>query len=91
MSWRPEKPKLTQPLYLSLAKLLEEDIKNGSLAPHTKLPPQRELADYLDINLSTVTKAFKLCQLNGFLYAVIGRGTFVSQMQAFPFPYRIQR
>lgn len=78
MSWKPEKSKLSQPLYLSLAKLLEHDIKNGSLAPHTKLPPQRELADYLDINLSTVTKAFKLCQLNGFLYAVIGRGTFVS-------------
>lgn len=78
MSWRPEKSKLTQPLYLSLAKLLEEDIKNGFLAPHTKLPPQRELADYLDMNLSTVTKAFKYCQLNGFLYAVIGRGTFVS-------------
>ncbi|WP_304507502.1 aminotransferase-like domain-containing protein [Anaerotignum sp.] len=78
MSWKPEKTKLSSPLYLSLAKLLEHDIKNGSLAPHTKLPPQRELADYLDINLSTVTKAFKLCQLNGFLYAVIGRGTFVS-------------
>ncbi|NCC15006.1 MAG: PLP-dependent aminotransferase family protein [Clostridia bacterium] len=78
MTWKPEKTKLTQPLYLSLAKLLEQDIKSGSLPPHTKLPPQRELADYLDINLSTVTKAFKLCQLNGFLYAVIGRGTFVS-------------
>jgi len=78
MSWKPEKSKLTQPLYLSLAKLLEQDIKDGTLVPHTKLPPQRELADYLDINLSTVTKAFKLCQLNGFLYAVIGRGTFVS-------------
>ncbi|KXL52592.1 HTH-type transcriptional regulatory protein GabR [Anaerotignum neopropionicum] len=78
MSWKPEKSKLCQPLYLSLVKLLEQDIKNGTLAPHTKLPPQRELADYLDINLSTVTKAFKQCQLNGFLYAVVGRGTFVA-------------
>ena len=78
MSWKPDKSKLKQPLYLSLAKLLEDNIKNGALAPHTKLPPQRELADYLDINLSTITKAFKQCQLNGFLYAVIGRGTFVA-------------
>lgn len=78
MSWKPEKGKLTHPVYLSLAHLLEHDIKNGSLAPHTKLPPQRELADYLDINLSTVTKALKQCQLNGFLYAITGKGTFVS-------------
>ncbi|WP_313528882.1 aminotransferase-like domain-containing protein [Anaerotignum sp.] len=78
MSWKPEKGKLAHPLYVSLAKLLEQDIKNGTLPPHTKLPPQRELADYLDINLSTVTKAFKLCQLDGFLYAITGRGTFVA-------------
>lgn len=78
MSWKPEKGNLSHPLYVSLAKLLERDIKNGTLQPHTKLPPQRELADYLDINLSTVTKAFKLCQLDGYLYAITGRGTFVS-------------
>lgn len=78
MSWKPDKTKLSHPLYQSLANLLEHDIKNGSLPPHTKLPPQRELADFLDINLSTVTKAFKHCQLNGFLYAITGRGTFVS-------------
>ena len=46
--------------------------------PHTKLPPQRELADFLDLNLSTVTRAFRLCTDKGVIYAVIGRGTFVS-------------
>ena len=48
------------------------------LSPNTKLPPQRELADYLDINLSTVTRAFKICEVKGLIYAVTGSGTFVA-------------
>jgi len=65
-------------LYQTLAKQLESDITNGILKPGTKLPPQRELADFLDINLSTVSKAFKLCELNGLLSATVGNGTFVA-------------
>lgn len=78
MSWKPNKLQLTTPLYLSIANLLEYDIVNGHLAPNTKLPPQRELADYLDINLSTITRAFKMCELKGLIYATTGKGTFVS-------------
>ncbi|MED4202909.1 PLP-dependent aminotransferase family protein [Neobacillus mesonae] len=78
MSWKPDKKQLTPPLYRSIASLLEYDILNGYLAPNTKLPPQRELADYLDINLSTVTRAFKICEVKGLIYAVTGRGTFVT-------------
>jgi DNA-binding transcriptional MocR family regulator len=78
MSWKPDKKQLAPPLYRSIASLLEYDILNGFLAPNTKLPPQREIADYLDINLSTVTRAFKICEVKGFIYAVTGRGTFVT-------------
>ncbi|MDR4945691.1 aminotransferase-like domain-containing protein [Neobacillus cucumis] len=78
MSWKPDKKQLIPPLYRSIASLLEYDILNGFLAPNTKLPPQRELADYLDINLSTVTRAFKICEMKGLIYAVTGRGTFVT-------------
>jgi len=78
MSWRPQKSKLGQPYYLSIAASLENDILSGKLPENTKLPPQRELADFLDLNLSTITRAYKLCELKGLLYAVIGRGTFVS-------------
>lgn len=78
MSWKPKKEKLSSPFYLSIANILEQDIINGSLEPNVKLPPQRELADYLDLNLSTITRAFKICELKGLIYAVVGRGTFVS-------------
>lgn len=78
MAWKPEKSRLSGPLYAAIAGALEEDIVEGRLAPDTKLPPQRELADFLDVNLSTVTRAYKVCELKGLLYAVVGRGTFVS-------------
>ena len=78
MSWKPDRAKLERPYYLTIANMLEQDIVNGNLSANTKLPPQRELADYLDLNLSTITKAYKICELKGLLYAVTGSGTFVS-------------
>ncbi len=78
MSWKPDFSRHTGPKYLSLVKMLEEDIKNGTLKAGTKLPPQRELADYLDINLSTVSRAFKLCEQKGLVCSSVGSGTFVS-------------
>lgn len=84
MAWKPERGRLSRPIYKSLADALEDDIASGKLSPGTKLPPQRELADYLDINFTTVTRAYKLCELKGLIYAVTGSGTFVSPSAAKP-------
>lgn len=78
MSWRPILKKGTEPLYISLATQLENDIAGGILRPGTKLPPQRELADFLDINVSTVSRAFKICSQKGLLSSTIGSGTYVA-------------
>lgn len=78
MSWKPDKNQLKFPMYISIAELLEKDIQSGKIAPNTKLPPQRELADFLDINLSTITRAFQLCEMKGLIYGTVGKGTFVS-------------
>lgn len=78
MSWKPDKKELTYPIYYCLADMLERDIKGGILTANTKLPPQRELADFLDLNLSTITKAYKLCEMRGLIHAITGKGTFVA-------------
>lgn len=79
MSWKPVRTMdLKVPFYISLAERLEQDIVSGILIPGTKLPPQRELADYLDVNISTVSRAFKLCEQKGFICGAVGKGTFVS-------------
>jgi DNA-binding transcriptional MocR family regulator len=78
MSWKPVIDRSEKVIYLALSKQLEHAIVSGILLPGTKLPPQRELADYLDINVSTVSKAFKVCELKGLLSATVGNGTFVA-------------
>ncbi len=78
MSWKPDKLILKRPFYISIAQALENDIANGFLAPGTKLPPQRELADFLDVNFTTITRSYKICELKGLIYTVTGSGTFVS-------------
>lgn len=79
MSWKPVLDSNSKkPIYIYLADMLEHDIMSGKLTPGTKLPPQRELADYLDINLSTVTRAFKLCEQRGLICSVVGNGTYIS-------------
>lgn len=77
MSWKPQWNR-EKPLYLSLSRCLEEDIQAGRLLPGTKLPPQRELADFLDVNVSTVSRAFRLCADKGVLTSMTGSGTFVA-------------
>lgn len=78
MSWKPNITNTKGPMYKTLADLLEEDIKNGVLKPGDKLPPQRELADFLDINLSTISRTFKLCEQKGLISGTIGKGTYIS-------------
>lgn len=78
MSWRPSLKRECGPMYIVLAKQLEQDIMSGELLPGTKLPPQRELADFLDINVSTVSRAFKICSQKGLLIGNVGSGTYVA-------------
>ncbi len=80
LSWTPDRSKIKRPYYLALANALEADIVSGKLASGTKLPPQRELADYLDLNFTTVTRAYDLCRERKLIYGVTGKGTFVSPL-----------
>ena len=81
LSWHPARADLAGgPVYLALAAALERDIASGRLPPGTRLPPQRELADDLELNFTTVTRAFDLCRAKGLIYGVVGRGTFVASL-----------
>ena len=80
LSWTPDRENLPRPYYLALANQLENDIRSGKLAPGTQLPPQRELADYLGVNFTTVTRAYDLCKERNLIYGITGRGSFVSSL-----------
>lgn len=78
MNWRPDRALLRKPYYACLADMLEEAVRTGELAVGVNLPPQRELADFLDLNPSTVMRAYALARERGLVYGVTGKGTFVA-------------
>jgi DNA-binding transcriptional MocR family regulator len=65
--WAPNLSDTGKPKYQAIADALEEDIRTGRLLPGDKLPPQRELADLLRINVSTVSRACREVERRGLI------------------------
>ena len=76
--WAPKSLPTEKPKYLAIAEALEDDIRACRLKPGEKLPTQRDLADTLDINVSTVTRAYNEAERRGLIGGTVGRGTFVA-------------
>lgn len=68
------------PLYRRLTEHVRDSILSGHLAPNEKLPPDRELAKLLNVDRSTIARAYDQLEADGLVYSHVGRGTFVSQV-----------
>ena len=53
-------------------------IVKGIMMPDEQLPSVRELSISLTVNPNTVQKAYKQLEIDGFIYSVKGKGSFVS-------------
>ncbi|HVT50780.1 MAG TPA: PLP-dependent aminotransferase family protein [Dongiaceae bacterium] len=71
-----------QPLYRRLADAIADRIERGELSPGDRLPPQRDIAKALGINVTTVTRAFLELQQRGLVEARPGRGSTVASRAA---------
>jgi len=60
-----------------VAQRLVTLLSNGALRPGDKLPPERDLAQLLNVGRTTVREALKLLTLGGLLEAKRGDGTYV--------------
>ena len=67
----------TRPLYGHLVSLLESAISRGDLPSGARVPPERELAQRLQISRTTVVSAYRELESRGLLRGYVGRGTFV--------------
>lgn len=76
-SWSPTIAGDAGPKYLAIVRALAEDIRAGRLPPGVRLPPQRVLAKHLNVDLTTVTRAFNEARRTGLIDAAAGRGSFV--------------
>jgi DNA-binding transcriptional MocR family regulator len=74
------------PMYLRITECIRSAIEDGRLAEEQRLPPDRELAKLLQIDRSTVARAYDQLATDGLVYSHVGRGTFVHRSPSRPAP-----
>ena len=84
MSWTPKALKRDAPVYLALADSIADDVASGRLRPGMQMPTHRELAQILQVDLTTVTRGYGEARKRGLLLGRVGRGTFVRGSVAAP-------
>ena len=66
-----------EPLYLQIARQIEELVGNGTLQVGDQLPTVREMAAELSINFNTVARAYRLLDESRIISTQRGRGTYI--------------
>lgn len=82
MDWIPTIAEGSGSVYMRIVDALSADIASGRLARGQQLPTHRALARALDIDLTTVTRAYGEARRRGLIDARVGQGTFVSETTA---------
>ena len=77
-SWLPRLASRGGPRFLQIADALQAAMADGSLKPGDRLPPQRLLAAQLDVDLTTVTRAYDEARRRHLLEGRGARGTYVA-------------
>lgn len=75
--WMPKFDRAGGPKYLAIAEALSSAIEAGELRGGDRLPPQRDLAARLGVDLTTVTKAYDHARSRGLIVARGRAGSFV--------------
>ncbi len=70
----------SRPLHEQIEDNIRQLIVSGALQKEDKLPSVRELSSHLAINPNTISRAYRDLEMQGYIYKVAGRGTFVSEI-----------
>ncbi len=74
----PDLARFGRPHYRAIADAIADDIGTGRLTRSDRLPPQRQLADALGLNFSTVARGYVEAQRRGLIASRVGHGTVVT-------------
>ena len=83
-SWLPSLMPDGAPKYAAIADAIAGAIRSGELRPGARLPPQRDLAQRLGVDLTTVTRAYGLARQAGLIEGAGKLGSFVRNDAALP-------
>lgn len=81
-NWLPRLSEQAGPKYLAIADALEQAIRTGALRPGERLPPQRDLAGQLNVDLTTVTRAYGIARDAGLIEGAGRMGSYVRNATA---------
>ncbi|MBU7592933.1 GntR family transcriptional regulator [Metabacillus halosaccharovorans] len=68
-----------EPFYEQIYAQIKKHILSNELKAGQSLPSMRQLAKDLDISVITTKRAYEELEKNGFIYSVVGKGSFVSE------------
>lgn len=66
-----------KPVYLAIADAIARDIRDGHLNLDDRLPPIRELSKALNLDYTTVARAYSEAQHRGLIFSKAGSGSFI--------------
>jgi len=75
--WAKRVADSAKPAYLTIPDLIEEALANGQLQVRDRLPGLRDMAEALNLNYSTVARAYSEARKRGLIDAKAGAGTYV--------------
>ncbi|MGN6692276.1 MAG: PLP-dependent aminotransferase family protein [Sphingopyxis sp.] len=81
-SWVPDLARAGSAKYIAIAEAIASAVETGTLRAGDRLPPQRDLAARLGIDLTTVTKAYEQARARGLIGARGRAGSFVLPQEA---------
>ena len=65
-------------IYAQITDNFKRLIITGALQPDDKVPSVRDLAQAITVNPNTVQKAYRELENQGYIYTVLGQGSFIS-------------
>ncbi|MFJ7915224.1 MULTISPECIES: GntR family transcriptional regulator [unclassified Lysinibacillus] len=68
-----------EPIYEQIYSQIKKLILSGELQEGQSLPSMRQLAKDLEISVITTKRAYEELEKTGFIYSIVGKGSFISE------------
>lgn len=68
-----------EPIYEQITNQMKAAILSGELSEGTAIPSMRKLAKDLQISVITTKRAYEELEKAGFIYSIVGKGSFVAE------------
>lgn len=68
-----------EPIYEQITNQIKSSILSGNLKEGEALPSMRQLAKDLQISVITTKRAYEELEKAGFIYSIVGKGSFIAE------------